>query len=360
MGQKPTILITGVSGNLGLRMLECLPDFEVIGVDVRTPESPSGPEVFEKVDLGEERSCKQLLDLMRRYRPEGVAHLAFVGDPLHGRRMDSQQMWHVNVAGTGRVIEAIAEHNRMLGGIQRLVFLSTTLIYGASHPRPIAEDTALQPSPLLYASHKREADLAVQARAKTMRCKNYILRAQPFAGPGTQNFFLNALRGTPVGEGGLAKRLRRRETRFPLLIPSSGAYLDHKFQCVHVEDVARLVASIFRRTQADPPLSIVNVAGRGDPVTLSTAARIAQCEIKRVPGRAACRMGLRLLWNLGISDVPPESLPYLLGSSVMDTARLRVLLGDDYRKVMQYTCEEALASSFVVSTQHLAVSSQPG
>jgi nucleoside-diphosphate-sugar epimerase len=346
MAQKPTILLTGVSGNLGLRVLEFLPDFDVIGVDTRAPEDSSRLALFEKVDLAEERSCDQLLELLRRYRPEGVAHLAFAGDTLHLKSFDREKMWHTNVAGTGRVLEAVSEHNRMLGGVHRFVYPSTALLYGPSLSKPIAEDATLQSNPLLYAVHKRETDITVQARAKSLKCKTYILRLQPFAGPGVKNIFLSALRGLPVGEGRLAARLRRRGTRFPLVLPSNGDYLQHKFQCVHVDDAARLVAFIFSRHQSDPALNILNVAGKGDPVTLGVAARIAQCEIKRVPGRRASRMLLRFLWNLGVSDVPPEALPYLLGSSVLDMARLRIFLGEDYRKVMHYTCEEALAETF--------------
>ena len=345
MGQKPAILVTGVSGNLGLRLLEYASDFDVIGVDLHPPET--GPvAAFEQMDLAEERSCGQLLDLLRRYRPEGIAHLAFVGDSRPTAALTRDLMWHTNVAGTGRVLEAIAEHNRMLGGIDRFVFPSTALLYGASTNRPLAEDAPLQKSALLYAQHKHEADLTIQARAHALKCKTCILRLQPFAGPGASNFWLSALRGQPIGDGRVARRMQRRNTRFPLPLPSKGSFLEHKFQFVHVDDVARLVAAALRRRQSDPPLSIINVAGRGEPVTLATATRMANTEIKRMPGRRACNMALKFLWNMGVSAVPPEALPFLLGSSVLDTARLRVFLGDDYRKVMQFTCEEALAASF--------------
>jgi hypothetical protein len=52
-----------------------------------------------------------------------------------------------------------------------------------------------------------------------------------------------------------------------------------------------------------------------------------------------------VLWDLGVSDIPPEALPYLLGSSTMDTARLRVFLGEHYRTVIERTCEDALTES---------------
>ena len=355
MAQKPALLITGVSGNLGLRVLEFLPEFDVIGVDVVPPATPSKLAVFEKVDLAEERSCHQLLELLRKYRPEGVGHLALINAPV-----DRQRMWHINVAGAGRVLEAVAEHNRMLGGVHKFVFRSSALAYGPNLTKPVSEDAPLQAHTLPYALDAREADLAVQARARGLKCKTYILRPPVLAGPNTQSYLVDILRGVPTGNGKLAERLRRRNSRLPLVLPTRGNYLEHKFQFVHVDDLARLTANIFRRRQTDPQLNMMNAAGRGDPVTLETAARMANCEIKRVVGRGSCRMILRMQWNLGISHVPPEALPYVLGSCATDTARLRVFLGDDYRKVIHYTCEEALAETLAekqqsaFSTQHSA------
>ncbi|HLJ25403.1 MAG TPA: NAD-dependent epimerase/dehydratase family protein [Candidatus Angelobacter sp.] len=347
--QKPAVLVTGVSGNLGLRLLELLPDFNVIGVDIRPPKATTGLAHFEKIDLAEERSCNQLLDLMRRHRPDAIVHLAFVFDPLRAGVVDERQMWHINVAGTGRVIEAVAEHNRMLGGLHKFIFPSSISVYGPDLPKPVAEDAPLQAHTLPYALQKRETDLTVQARAYSMKCKTYILRPAIFVGPTVQNYLVGVLRGVPGGNGALAGRLRRRNKKLPLLIPSRGNYLEHKFQFVHLDDIARLIAYILRRRKTDPQLSIMNVAGRGDPMALHTCAKIANAQIKRLPGRALCRLALRLLWKLGISDVPPEAFPYLVGSYVMETARLRVFLGEDYKKVIHHTCEEALAATFHAS-----------
>src|SRR5205823_418789 len=191
----------------------------------------------------------------------------------------------------------------------------------------------------------KEVDLAIQARAKAMKCRTYILRPNIFAGANVENYFLGILRGVPGGQRPLARRMQQRGQRVPLMLPSGGNYLEHKFQFVHVEDMARLIAHIVRRKQFDPQLNILNVTGRGDAVHLGTCARMANLEIKRVPGRHIWAMLLRALWGLGISDVPPEALPYLLGSYTMQTARLRVFLGDEYKKVIHYTCEEALAES---------------
>lgn len=346
MAQKPTVLITGVSGNLGLRLLKQLADFNVIGADVRDPENAAALGRFEKIDLAEERSCDQLLELMRAHRPEAVAHLAFVLDPLRTGVTNKKQMWLINVAGTSRVTEAIAEHNRMLGGIDKFIFPSSALVYGPELSKPVTEDAPLNAQSLPYALHQQEADSTVQSRARSMKCKTYILRPHVYAGATVQNYQLGVLRGIPGGKGRLAERLRRQGKRLPLWLPSRGDYLEHKFQFVHVDDVARLIAHILRRKSSDPKLTMLNVAGRGDPLELRRCIDIAGIEVQRVPAKTFCKQAVRLLWDLGVSDIPPEALPYLLGSSTMDTARLRVFLGEHYRSVIEYTCEEALAESF--------------
>lgn len=356
MAAKPTVLITGIAGNLGLRLLKHLDGFQVIGADVREPAESATMFRFEKIDLGEERSCDQLLGLMLAYRPEAVVHLAFILDPLRSGVLNPRQMWMINVAGTSRVTEAIAEHNRMIGGIDKFIFPTSAMVYGPELDQPATEDAPLKAQSLAYALQQQEADETVQARANGLRkCKTYILRSHVYAGASVQNYQLGVLRGIPAGKGRLAERLRRKGTRLPLWLPSRGKYLEHRFQFVHVDDVARLIAHILERKQADPRLTVLNVAGRGDSLSLRRCIEIADIEVKRVPGRAMCRRALKLLWELGVSDIPPDALPYLLGSSTMDTAKLRVFLGEHYRSVIQHTCEEALAESFAGTASQVAV-----
>ncbi|HMC30561.1 MAG TPA: NAD-dependent epimerase/dehydratase family protein [Candidatus Angelobacter sp.] len=355
MVQKSTALITGISGNLGLCLLKQLPDFNIIGADVREPEDVAALAHFEKIDLAEERSCDQLLELMRTHHPEAVVHLAFVLDPLRTGVVNKKHMWLINVAGTSRVTEAIAEHNRMLGGIDKFIFPSSALVYGPELTKAVTEDAPLNAQSLPYALHQQEADRTVQSRARGMKCKTYILRPHVYAGATVQNYQLGVLRGIPGGKGRLAERLRRQGKRLPLWLPSRGDYLEHKFQFVHIDDMARLIAHILRRKLADPKLTILNVAGRGDPLELRRCIEIAGIEVQRVPGKTICKQALRVLWDLGVSDIPPEALPYLLGSSTVDTARLRIFLGEHYRSVIEHTCEQALVDSFSGVTEQVSM-----
>ena len=49
---KPVVVVTGVAGNLGSRLLPLLGNFTVIGVDVAPPRTEL-PLQFERMDLGE-------------------------------------------------------------------------------------------------------------------------------------------------------------------------------------------------------------------------------------------------------------------------------------------------------------------
>lgn len=343
---RQTVLITGIAGNLGLRLLRELSEFRVIGVDKAQPRTDLSLR-FESVDLGEEPSCQQLVSLLRETQATSVVHLAFVIDPVRTNVLDVDRMWRINVAGTARVAEAIAVVNRTGGAVKKLIYPSSVSAYGSDFPKAVSEDYRLGGHTLPYSIHKREADQLVQDRASTLGdCATYILRPHIFTGATMQNYLVGALRGTPTGKGGLAGRLRERGTRLPIVLPFGQRYLETRWQFVHVDDVARLIAYILRLPDKAGELTVLNVAGRGPALRFADCVRIAGAKMVRMPGQGACRAVLRLMWKLGISGVPPEALPFFIGSYIMDTSRLQKFLGPDYETVIQHTVEEALADSF--------------
>ena len=91
------------------------------------------------------------------------------------------------------------------------------------------------------------------------------------------------------------------------------------------------------------------MAGHGDPLSIQRCAEIAQARIRKVPGRGACRMILRMLWKSGVSSIPPEALPYMIGSYTMDTTHLQQVLGAEYPLVIRYSVEEAFRDCFARS-----------
>src|SRR2546427_10122828 len=116
MGEtKSTVLVTGISGNIGLRLLPQLAGVNVLGVDLNPPQT-NLPLSFERMDLGQEESCRQLYLLMRQISPVAVVHLAFVIDPVRTGVLDVDRMWQINVAGTGGGMGGITEANRDVAG----------------------------------------------------------------------------------------------------------------------------------------------------------------------------------------------------------------------------------------------------
>jgi nucleoside-diphosphate-sugar epimerase len=345
--EKPVVVVTGIAGNLGARLLPMLQDFSVIGVDLVPPQSDLSLQ-FEKLDLGEESSTRTFYELLRDTRPVSVIHLAFVIDPVRTGVLDTEHMWHINVTGTARVMEAVTEANRTSDSpIRRFIFPSSVSVYGSNLAAPATEDSVLAAHTLPYALHKKEADLVVQQRAPALRgCSVYILRPHIFGGASVENYLLGAFRGTPNGKGARAEKMRSKGKRLPCMLPTGQQYLEKKIQFVHVDDMARLIAHILQRDPEAQRVTILNVAGRGKPLTFGECVEIAQAKLVRVPGKWAMGVVLQFLWKRGISAIPPEALPYMTGEYIMNTERLQKFLGGEYETVIRYTIADAFADSF--------------
>ena len=343
---KPTVIVTGISGNLGQRLLPMLSDYTVVGIDVAPPIIPV--QRFVQLDLGREESTRELFLLLREVQPASVVHLAFVIDPQRSGVLDVDRMWQINVAGTARVMEAITEANRSAGAnIRQFIFPSSVSAYGSDTPEAVTEDAPLEAHTLTYALHKRETDLVVQQRAPALRgCSVFILRPHIFAGASVDNYLMGAFRGTPNGKGKRAARMRQQGKRLPCMLPFGKQYLENKIQFVHVDDMARLITWLLKREPEARRLTTLNVAGRGEPLTFEQCIGMAQAKLLRVPGKWGMRQVLKWLWRLKLSAIPPDAVPYMTGQYVMNTDRLKKFLGPDYERVIRYTIADAFADSF--------------
>ena len=343
---RQAVIVTGAAGNLGVRLMSLLSEFKVYAVDVAAPRT-SIPVEYRKIDLADPSSSAQLVQLIRESSAATVVHLAFIIDPVRMGVLDVPLMSKINVGGTERVIDAIAEANRTGSHVSRFIYPSSVSVYGPETPANVTEDYPMGAHTLTYAVHKQQAETLLERKsAKLDACSTYVLRPHIYAGASMQNYLIGALRGTPTGRGRLGQWMRERNVRLPLVLPWGGEYLEKQFQFVHVDDVARLIAWLLRRPESGRERVVLNVPGKGPAVPLREAARIAKATVIRLPGRAWCRWTLKLMWKLGISGIPPEALPYMIGSYTMDARRLRAFVGDEYERVMQYTVEEALEDSF--------------
>jgi nucleoside-diphosphate-sugar epimerase len=321
--------------------------YRVVGVDMRPPDT-NLPIQFTKMDLGLEASCLEFLQLLREVRPVAVVHLAFVMDAVRTGILDRDRMWQINVAGTARIMEAVTEANRDWPMVEKFVFVSSVSAYGPHLSRAATEETQLAAHTYVYGVHKMEADRVVQQRSSALRgCSVYILRPHIFAGASVENYFMEAFRGVPGGTSKRAARMRERGTRLPCMLPRGSQYLQNRIQFVHIDDVARLITHILKKTEPEAQrLTILNLAGGGSPLTYEQCVRIAKAKLVRVPTKRIFEFVLRFLWNRRISTIPPDVVPYMTSDTVMDTTRLQEFLGPEYKKVMRYPIAEAFADCF--------------
>jgi nucleoside-diphosphate-sugar epimerase len=147
---RPTVVVTGASGNVGsgvLRALaERLPDAHVVGV-CRRP--PSNGDIYERVrwhsvDLASPSATAELAPVLRG--ADAVIHLALAVQPVR----DEDYLYRANVLGTQSVLHAM-----LIAGVGRLVYASSLGVYAPGATAPVTEswpDTG-QPTSI-YSRHK--------------------------------------------------------------------------------------------------------------------------------------------------------------------------------------------------------------
>lgn len=335
------VLVTGIAGNLGRRLAPLLKDYLLVGVDLVAPILDHPCTQFCQLDLSQPAAPAILAQLIQESNVRIVVHLAFVLDPVRTGARDEQRQWEINVQGTSHVLGAIEQVNREPSQVQLFIYLSSVTAYGSNLPEPVREDAPLQGHTFTYAIHKRETDRLCQAaHTRLGGCAVYILRAHIFLGKSVDNFILRAIRGQPSGRSRLARWVERRGWKLPFLLPRGRRY-DGLFQFVHIDDVARVLHWLCSHYLGGR-VEILNLQGKGKPLTNPDLARAADTRLLRLPSYRLVELLLKLLWWSGLSGVPPKSLPYFTGSYTMNCDRLRLLLSEEFDRIIRFTSEESL------------------
>ena len=159
------VLVTGAAGFIGSHLCErlCARGDQVIGFDSFDPFYPREVKEANLAGLrkdarfalveGDVRDVAALNRAFEQGRPEVVVHLAALAG-VRPSLLDPARYADVNVTGTQRIVDGVREH-----GARRLVFASSSSVYGLdSHPPFKESDPCLKPvSP--YASTKRSGEL---------------------------------------------------------------------------------------------------------------------------------------------------------------------------------------------------------
>ena len=286
----PSVAITGASGLVGSRLLPLLdadPAIDrVVALDVREPDARRSKVEFHRVDIAgtELRPLLEGVDV--------VVHLAGVVDPI----ADEALMARVNVEGTRHVLSAAAAV-----GARRIVRVSSASVYGAwaTNPVPLDEGAPLRPHPQFSpAVQGAEVERLLAAwQRDNPGVTVTTLRAAPVVGPGAERLPGRILLGRPP--------LRVRGATMPV-------------QVVHVDDLARALALVAVR---DLP-GVFNVAADGWLTADAARALLPRSTVPALP-QDALERALRRTWELGVGDVPPGVVPYLVHPWVIANDKLR-------------------------------------
>jgi nucleoside-diphosphate-sugar epimerase len=318
------VALTGVSGLIGqhvLPLLDADPNIDrIVGLDVREPARRTRRFEFHRVDLAS-TELKPLLDGV-----DVIVHLASLSEAIP----DEALMTRVNVDATRRLLDAAAA-----AGIQRIVRVSTTAVYGAwpNNPVPLTEDAALRPNPgFLPALHAAEIERMLgEWREEHPGAVVTVLRLAPVMGAVLEPRHLPArlVAGRPA--------LRIRGAAPPV-------------QVAHVDDAAAAVALAVRT----PMPGAYNVACDSWLAPEAALELMPRRFLPALPARVITTL-LRRAWSLGIGDVPPTVVPYLVHPWVVANDRLRAV-----GWTPSHTNEDAILETSDAVTSHRGVFATAG
>ena len=227
------IAVTGATGYVGTVLIRHLVEREDVGgilaIDVREPTSSFGAKVsFVRQDVSE-----PFPGLFADHEVDTAVHLAYV--LRQGRDRETNR--RVNVGGTRNTLDACRR-----GGVGRIVYLSSTSVYGAHPDNPDVPTEDTPPRPIAgfhYSEDKLESERLLDEFASAYSgAAVCVLRCCPIMGPNADNF--------------IARAFDR-----PFLVAVSGA--NPPMQLIHEEDVVRCLAQV---AMGDAE-GLYNMAGAG-------------------------------------------------------------------------------------------------
>ena len=297
MAEPPRrIAVTGASGYIGSMLIHRLEESEAVGtilaLDVREPGAPFGNGVsFVRQDVSQ-----PFPELFAEHEVDTVVHLAYV--LRQGRDREANR--RVNVEGTRHTLEACRR-----AGVRRVVYLSSTSVYGAhaDNPEALSEDMPARPvAGFQYSEDKLRSEKLITGFAEdSAGVTACILRCCPVMGANADNFIARAFDK-------------------PFLVAVSGA--NPPMQLIHEEDLARCLTLVVLGDAE----GLYNLSGSG----VINWADMASARSRRVLSMPAWLLypATQMTWALRVqSDSPALGLDMVRHRWIADTGKIEREMG---------------------------------
>ena len=280
-----TVLVTGAAGfigsNLVLRLFKNFKDIKVVGVDSVTDyydvslkrERLAGIEALGRdwVFVEESIADRACVDrLFAEYKPSVVVNLAAQAGVRYSITNPDAYI-ESNLIGFYNILEA-CRHNQGEGGVEHLVYASSSSVYGSNKKVPYSTDDKVDNPVSLYAATKKSNELMAHAYSKLYNIPSTGLRFFTVYGPA----------GRPdMAYFGFTNKLREGKT---IQIFNYG---NCKRDFTYVDDIVEGVVRVMqhapeKQTGEDglpvPPYAVYNI-GNNSPENLLDFVTILQEEL---------------------------------------------------------------------------------
>ncbi len=304
----PTVLVTGISGNLGRALAKQLHvEARVIGVDRRPLRDKPKDIEHHQVDLRKAR----VEEAFRRRPVDALIHLGIMHDP----RMPFSEAHSFNVLGTRKLFELCVRH-----GVKKVVVLSSANVYG---PLPDNSNFLTEETPLMAADRNSdlrdliEVDMSAQSFLwRHPEIETVILRPVNIVGPTVKNAPSNYLR---------------------LARPITVMGFDPMVQLIHEEDVARALVMALKPGVR----GVYNVTGPGELPLSLIHKELGHAPVP-VP-HFLLRPALKRLFKAGLVSFPAGELDHLQYLCVVDGSRAAREMGWAPRFTLRETIRSVLS-----------------
>ncbi|MGC8603914.1 MAG: NAD-dependent epimerase/dehydratase family protein, partial [Desulfomonilaceae bacterium] len=288
------VMITGVSGYLGMRLAQALSGHvrKIVGIDVQPP-SQSENFIFCQMDIRD----AEIETKMAEHEIDTVFHLAFVVRPIHNKEL----MRDISLYGSKNIL--VSAFNAR---VKQCVVISSSLAYGAhpDNPEILTEEAPLRGNEAFpYGHYKAVTDIMVQDFAReNPNMIITILRPCTVLGPNIDNYVSRLL-------------------FMPVVICVRGS--DPRVQFVHEDDFVNACVIAAEKKVS----GAFNIAGDGVMTVSEIAERLGE-RLIAVPA-ALMYPVWEVLWRLHCPGVEVNSgyLDYARYSFVVSNQKAKELLG---------------------------------